>query len=141
MTRVKTGPSQPTQSSTNHNSFLTLTHVRRTNMTNVLQTSHNGTKRSLTLSPNALDAQCLNCAPTSPLECINRCQVYKLKNELRTLREQMNNPNYKKELHNTLKNQTRFSNINRNNRRPILRYTTPAGTQKERAHPQPRNHK
>lgn len=77
-------------------------------MTNVLQTSHNGTKRSLTLSPNALDAQCLNCAPTSPLECINRCQVYKLKNELRTLREQMNNPNYKKELHNTLKNQTRF---------------------------------
>jgi DNA-binding HxlR family transcriptional regulator len=55
-----------------------------------------------------LDAECRNCAPTSPLECITRCQVYKLKNELRKLRETMDNPNYIKELFNVLKNETRL---------------------------------
>ena len=55
-----------------------------------------------------LDAECRNCAPISPLECINRCQVYKLKNELRKLRETMDNPNYIKELFNVLKNETRL---------------------------------
>ena len=55
-----------------------------------------------------LDAECRNCAPISVLECINRCQVYKLKNELRKLRETMDNPNYLKELFNVLKNETRL---------------------------------
>ncbi len=55
-----------------------------------------------------LDAECRNCAPISPLECINRCQVYRLKNELRKLRETMDNPNYIKELYNVLKNETRL---------------------------------
>ncbi len=55
-----------------------------------------------------LDAECRNCAPISALECINRCQVYKLKNELRKLRETMDNPNYIKELFNVLKNETRL---------------------------------
>jgi DNA-binding HxlR family transcriptional regulator len=75
---------------------------------NVLQPSHNGEKRDLTTMLKTLDAECRNCAPTSPLECINRCQVYKLKNELRTLRERMDNPNYVKELFNVLKNETRL---------------------------------
>ncbi len=60
----------------------------------------------------SLDAECRNCAPTSPLECITRCQVYKLKNELRKLRETMDNPNYLKELFNVLKNQTRLHILN-----------------------------
>src|SRR5271157_2019064 len=55
-----------------------------------------------------LDSECRNCAPISPLQCINRCQVYKLKNELRKLRETMDNPNYIKELFNVLKNETRL---------------------------------
>jgi len=55
-----------------------------------------------------LSAECRNCAPISPLQCINRCQVYKLKNELRKLRETMDNPNYIKELFNVLKNETRI---------------------------------
>ena len=55
-----------------------------------------------------LDAECRNCAPISALECINRCHVYKLKNELRKLRETMDNPNYLKELFNVLKNETRL---------------------------------
>ncbi|MGZ4850180.1 MAG: winged helix-turn-helix domain-containing protein [Candidatus Bathyarchaeia archaeon] len=55
-----------------------------------------------------LNAECRNCAPMSPLQCINRCQVYKLKNELRKLRETMDNPNYVKELFNVLKNETRL---------------------------------
>src|SRR3990170_613766 len=30
-----------------------------------------------------LDAECRNCAPLNPLECITRCNVWKLKNELK----------------------------------------------------------
>jgi DNA-binding HxlR family transcriptional regulator/predicted transcriptional regulator len=56
----------------------------------------------------SLNAECRNCSPISPLQCINRCHVYKLKNELRKLRETMDNPNYLKELFNVLKNETRF---------------------------------
>jgi DNA-binding HxlR family transcriptional regulator len=55
-----------------------------------------------------LDAECRNCAPASPLDCISRCQVYKLKNELRQLRDTMDNPDFIKDLFNVLKNETRF---------------------------------
>jgi hypothetical protein len=65
--------------------------------------------QSLTGILKSLDAKCSNCAPTTPLECISRCQVYKLKNELRNLRETMDNPGYLKELFNVLKNETRFN--------------------------------
>ena len=77
-------------------------------MGNVLQPTHKGEKRDLSTMLNTLNSECRNCAPISPLECINRCQVYKLKNELRTLRETMDNPNYIKELFNVLKNKTRL---------------------------------
>jgi len=77
-------------------------------MGNVLQPIRNGENRDLVSMLKTLDAECRNCAPTSPLECITRCQVYKLKNELRKLRETMDNPNYIKELFNVLKNETRL---------------------------------
>jgi len=64
--------------------------------------------RDLASMLETLDAECRNCAPITPLECINRCQVYKLKNELRKIRETMDNPNYLKELFNVLKNETRL---------------------------------
>jgi DNA-binding HxlR family transcriptional regulator len=75
---------------------------------NVLQPKHNGEKKDLASMLKTLDAECRNCAPISPLECVNRCHVYKLKNELRTLGERMDNPNYIKELFNVLKNETRL---------------------------------
>jgi DNA-binding HxlR family transcriptional regulator/predicted transcriptional regulator len=57
----------------------------------------------------SLDTKCLTCAPITPFECITRCKVYKLKNELWHLRESMmNNPDYIKELFNVLKNETRL---------------------------------
>jgi predicted transcriptional regulator len=56
----------------------------------------------------SLEAECRNCTPITPLECINSCRVYKLKNELRQLWETMDNPNYTKELFNMLKNETRL---------------------------------
>jgi DNA-binding HxlR family transcriptional regulator len=57
----------------------------------------------------SLDAKCLTCSPITPLECLTRCKVYKLKNELRVLRESMmNNSDYIKELFNVLKNGTRL---------------------------------
>ena len=77
-------------------------------MGNVLQPNRNGENRDLASMLKTLDAECRNCAPSSPLECITRCQVYKLKNELRKLRETMDNPNYIKELFNVLKNETRL---------------------------------
>ena len=81
-------------------------------MGNVLITIRNSEHKDLAGMLSQLDAECRNCAPTSPLECITRCQVYKLKNELRTLRETMDNPNYIKELFNVLKNQTRLHILN-----------------------------
>ncbi len=55
-----------------------------------------------------LDAECRNCAPLTPLKCITRCNVWKLKNELRQLRETMDNPNFIKALFNVLKNEARL---------------------------------
>jgi predicted transcriptional regulator len=55
-----------------------------------------------------LDAECRNCAPLTPLKCITRCNIWKLKNELRQLRETMDNPNFMKDLFNVLKNETRL---------------------------------
>lgn len=43
------------------------------------------------------------------MDCISRCKIYKLKNELRTLSVTMNNPNYINELLNVLKNITRLT--------------------------------
>ena len=78
-------------------------------MGNVLYSTRNSeNNQDVSEMLKSLDAECRNCAPTSPLECITRCQVYKLKNELRKLRETMDNPNYIKELFNVLKNQTRL---------------------------------
>jgi DNA-binding HxlR family transcriptional regulator len=78
-------------------------------MGNVLaSTKKNENHHDLVKMLNSLDSECRNCAPITPLQCINRCQVYKLKNELRKLRETMDNPNYIKELFNVLKNETRL---------------------------------
>ncbi|MCW4004160.1 MAG: hypothetical protein NWE95_09660 [Candidatus Bathyarchaeota archaeon] len=82
-------------------------------MGNVLQPTRNGENhRDLASMLKSLDAECRNCAPISPLQCITRCQAYKLKNELRKLRETMDNPNYIKELFNVLKNETRLHILN-----------------------------
>jgi DNA-binding HxlR family transcriptional regulator len=59
----------------------------------------------------SLNAECSTCKPVTPLECITRCKVYKVKNELWHLRESMNNPEYLKELFNVLKNETRLQII------------------------------
>ena len=75
------------------------------NVQSIRNSEHN---KDVTQMLSSLNAECRNCAPTSPLECITRCQVYKLKNELRKLRETMDNPNYIKELFNVLKNETRL---------------------------------
>jgi predicted transcriptional regulator len=55
-----------------------------------------------------LDARCRVCAPLNPLECVTRCHLWKLKNELRQLRDRMDDPNFIKELFNVLKNGTRL---------------------------------
>jgi predicted transcriptional regulator len=59
-----------------------------------------------------LDAECRECAPLTPLKCITRCNLWKLKNELRRLRETMDSPNFIKDLFNVLKNETRLHILN-----------------------------
>jgi len=63
---------------------------------------------SLTETLKSLEAKCRSCTPITPMECINSCRVYKIKNELRHLWETIDNPNYIKELYNVLKNPTRL---------------------------------
>lgn len=57
---------------------------------------------------STLDAECRNCSPLTPLQCITRCNIWKLKNELRRLRGTMDDPNFIKNLFNVLKNETRL---------------------------------
>jgi len=68
--------------------------------------------RDLAEMLRTLDAECRKCAPLNPLECVTRCNVWKLKNELRRLRETMGNPNFIKDLFNVLKNETRLHILN-----------------------------
>jgi predicted transcriptional regulator len=56
----------------------------------------------------SLDSKCRSCAPITPIECLTRCRVYRLKNELRVLRKNLDNPDYIKELFNVLKNERRL---------------------------------
>jgi DNA-binding HxlR family transcriptional regulator len=78
-------------------------------MINVLELQQK-TKKTLDLSETSksLEEQCRNCTPITPIYCITRCKVYRLKNELRTVNAVMNNPNYLNELFNVLKNEVRF---------------------------------
>lgn len=55
-----------------------------------------------------LNKECQNCAPISPIKCITRCKIWRLKNELRKLSTKMDNPEYLKNLLNVLKNETRL---------------------------------
>lgn len=78
-------------------------------MGDVVFTSRNAERnRDLAEMLRTLDAECRNCAPLTPLKCIMRCNAWKLKNELRQLRETMDNPNFIKNLFNVLKNETRL---------------------------------
>ncbi|MCL2134440.1 MAG: hypothetical protein FWH37_02635 [Candidatus Bathyarchaeota archaeon] len=56
----------------------------------------------------SLEAMCNHCTPITPIQCISMCRFYKLKNELRHLRNIMDNPNYTTDFFNVLKNPTRF---------------------------------
>lgn len=73
-----------------------------------LQKQKTENNHDLTETLKTLDAACRQCTPITPLECITRCQVYKLKSELRNLHEMMSNPKYMKTLLNVLKNDTRL---------------------------------
>jgi DNA-binding HxlR family transcriptional regulator len=68
--------------------------------------------RDLAEMLRTLNAECRNCAPLTPLKCITRCNVWKLKNEFRRLHETMDRPNFVKDLFNVLKNETRLHILN-----------------------------
>ncbi len=51
---------------------------------------------------------CKDCHPLTPMICVTRCKIWKLKNELRKLDRKMKNPNFVINLLNTLKNRRRL---------------------------------
>jgi len=51
---------------------------------------------------------CKDCHPLTPMICVTRCNIWKLKNELRKLDRKMKNPNFVTNLLNTLKNRRRL---------------------------------
>jgi predicted transcriptional regulator len=55
-----------------------------------------------------LEDMCKRCSPITTIQCISLCRFYKLKNELRNLRNIMDNPNYTTDFFNVLKNTTRL---------------------------------
>jgi predicted transcriptional regulator len=76
---------------------------------NALNKSKNGeNNQDLVQVLKDLGARCRICAPLNPLECVTRCNLWRLKNELRQLRATMDDPNFIKELFNVLKNGTRL---------------------------------
>ncbi len=76
---------------------------------NVLATARSVEKnRDFAVTLRILDEKCQKCTPLTPLECISRCKTWKLKNELRGLHKAMENPDFMKDLMNTLKNDTRM---------------------------------
>ena len=58
------------------------------------------------------EEQCRECHPLTPMTCMTRCNVWKLKNEFRKHYEKMNKNDYTTELLNTLKNKRRLEILN-----------------------------
>ena len=76
---------------------------------NVLATARSAEKnRDFAVMLKILDEECRKCTPLTPLECISRCKTWKLKNELRILHKNIENPDFMKDLMNVLKNDTRL---------------------------------
>ena len=76
---------------------------------NVLATAGGVEKNSdFAVMLKVLDEKCRKCTPLTPLECISRCKTWKLKNELRILHKNIENPDFMKDLMNVLKNETRL---------------------------------
>jgi predicted transcriptional regulator len=51
---------------------------------------------------------CESCHSLTPIMCVTRCNIWKLKNELRRLYKKMNNPDFTANLLNALKNRRRL---------------------------------
>src|SRR5208283_1227766 len=76
---------------------------------NVLATARSFEKKSdFVVMLKILDEKCRKCTPLTPLECISSCKTWKLKNELRILHKNSENPDFIKDLMNVLKNDTRM---------------------------------
>ena len=75
---------------------------------NVLVTARSVEKNRDFVSMLRIIEECRKCTPLTPLECISRCKTWKLKNELRSLRKSIENPDFMKDLMNALKNETRL---------------------------------
>jgi len=65
-------------------------------------------KSQLELVLERVDAQCRSCRPSTPLDCIGSCHVWRLRNELKRLRGVITQKDYQSTLLNTLKNERRL---------------------------------
>lgn len=65
-------------------------------------------KTQLELIVERVDAQCMNCRPATPLDCVGSCHVWRLRNELKQLRGVITRSDFQNVLLNTLKNERRL---------------------------------
>ncbi len=74
------------------------------------QNTQKGTweQSSLTEVLKRSDEECKKCNPLTPLVCVTRCNIWKLKNEFRKLHEKIKDPDFVVNLLNTLKNKRRM---------------------------------
>ncbi len=54
---------------------------------------------------------CRNCNPTSMLECVTNCSIWRMKNEIKELKKKTQNPTFLLQLLNTLKNKRRVQTL------------------------------
>lgn len=87
----------------------TFSSPRDSSTPNILSTIKNAEKNhDFAATIKILDEACRKCTPLTPLECISRCKTWKLKNELRILHKNIENPDFKRDLMNVLKNDARL---------------------------------
>jgi predicted transcriptional regulator len=55
-----------------------------------------------------LEDKCKNCSPLSPIICVTSCNAWKLKNELKKMRDKVKDPQFQLKLLNALKNVRRL---------------------------------
>jgi predicted transcriptional regulator len=55
-----------------------------------------------------MEERCRACKPSSVLDCVSKCRIWKLKNESRQLNKKMRDPSFAGRLFNTLKNKRRL---------------------------------
>jgi len=101
---------QPTSENIFNNSYDIRQRKSGVTITKIRSSPPQATQRKTDIAEVLEEAKetCKDCHPLTPMICVTRCTIWKLKNELRKLDRKMKNPNFVTNLLNTLKNRRRL---------------------------------